>query len=237
MAEILHKSESASVRRLALIIVDNAVEVALKTYVEFDKGLEYFNLRKKKWEEDYKPSFKSTLRLVLAKSGAKSDEKLVLGYHETRNQLYHDPKLLSVEADDVGKYLQEGMSLANQLFSLNFENKDWATFAAKLTGEILPKTGISPRITVIRKENGSVKVEGVVGLKDTQAVAIVMQKLLDATGTVPSLGELKATLKSSGKSPSNLSDCILRLRKRGVVKQGELSLTPAGQKELAGFLT
>jgi len=69
------------------------------------------------------------------------------------------------------------------------------------------------------------------------AVVVVVQKLLDTNGRVPSLGELRSTLKSSGKSPSNLSDCILRLRKRGILKQRELSLTPAGQAELAEFLS
>lgn len=237
LAEILHLSESASVRRLALIIVDNAVEIALKTYVEFEKGLEYFSLKRKKWEEDYKPSFKSTLQLVLAKSGAKIDEKLVLGYHDTRNQLYHDPKLLSVEADDVGKYLDEGRSLVNQLFSLNFKNSEWAAFGAEVADDVFPKVESASRIVVIRKEDGTLKVEGVVGLSDTDAVAVIMQRLLDTTGRVPSLADLKTTLKSSGKSPSNLSDCINRLRKRGIVKNQELSLTPSGQKELARFLT
>lgn len=236
LADILHRSGSASVRRLALIIVDNAVEIAFKTYVEFDKGLDYFNLKWRKWEEDYKPSFKSTLQLVSAKSGAKIDEKLVLGYHDTRNQLYHDPKLLSVEADDVGRYLHEARSLVDQLFALNFSSADWTTSAGTVAGEVFPKV-VPPKIAVIRKEDGTLKIEGILGLRDTHAVSVIIQKLLDTTGKVPSFRELRATLKSSGKSPSNLSDCILRLRKRGILKKRELSLTPAGQAELAEFLS
>jgi len=235
LAEILHRSESASVRRLALIIVDNAVEIALKTYVEFEKGLDYFSLKRRKWEEDYKPFFNSTLQIVLGRSGAAIDEKLVLGYHDTRNQLYHDPKLLSVEADDVGRYLREARSLVDQLFALNFGAVDWTSFAGRVAGEVFPKSP-PPKIAVVRKEDGTLKVEGILGLRDTMAVVVVVQKLLDTNGRVPSLGELRSTLKSSGKSPSNLSDCILRLRKRGILKQRELSLTPAGQAELAEFL-
>jgi len=235
LAEILHRSGSASVRRLALIVVDNAVEIALKTYVEFEKGLDYFNLKRRKWEDDYELSFKSTLQLVLAKSGARTDEKLVLGYHDTRNQLYHNPKLLSVESDDIGRYLHEARSLVGQLFTLNFSSTDWTTSADKVAGEVLPRAA-PPKIIVTRREEGTLKIEGILGLRDTHAVAIVLQKLLDTTGKVPSFGELKATLKSSGKSPSNLSDCVLRLRKRGIVKKTELSLTALGQTELAKFL-
>jgi len=63
------------------------------------------------------------------------------------------------------------------------------------------------------------------------AVVVVVQKLLDTNGRVPSLGELRSTLKSSSVTG------ILRLRKRGILKQRELSLTPAGQAELAEFLS
>ncbi len=236
LGQLLHTSSNASVRRIALIVIDNAVEVTLKTYVEFEKRIEYFGLKRSKWEADYKQSFKEILRLVIAKTGVQVDENLILGYHDTRNQLYHDPKLLTIEASDLAKYLKQGKALADQLYSLSLNDTAWSEIARALVASSFPRADAKPKITVVRKEDGSMRVNGVVGLGDTDAVAIVTQRMLDELGKVPSFKELRATLRSSGKSPSNLSDCIGRLRSRGVLKKNELALTPQGQKEYAKYL-
>jgi hypothetical protein len=238
VAGLIYHSSEPAVRRIALIIVDNAVEVALKTYVEFEKGIAYFGLKKKDWEENYKDNFRRILNLVVTQEKLTANQLLILGFHDTRNQLYHDPKLLSIESKDVKKYLDEGKSLFNRLFSSNLSDAAWESIGDRILGVTFPRSeGLPTKISVTRRDDGSLKVEGIATLNDTTALMVVMQKFLETEGKPATLGQLTNTLKSSGKSLSNPAATIGSLRKQRLIKNNELTLTPKGQKRYSKFLS
>jgi hypothetical protein len=233
--QLVCRSPNPSIRRVALIVIDNAVEVALKTFVEFERGFDHFGLKKAKWETDYKPSLKKVLDLVIDKTKVPADKRLILGYHETRNQLYHDPKLLAIEASDLAKYLKEAKNLTNTLYSLGWDEARWSEAVTELSTEVFPRAEPARLVTAMRKDDGVLKITGLVGTGDTDSVAIAIQALLSDSGRVPTFKELRATLQASGKAPSNLSDCIGRLRSRGILARDRLALTATGQKRYSSY--
>lgn len=234
--QLIHSSSNPSVRRLALIVIDNAVEVTLKGYVEFEKGIEFFSLKRQNWEDNHKPYLKKILELVVSRTRINADKRLILGFHETRNQLYHDPKLLSVEATDLAKYLQEAKNLVAQLYHFEPNEPNWSAIATDLTSSLFAKSDPPHAVTAIRRDDGTLKLTGLVGLSDPDAVAIVIQKTLDEQGMIPNVREVREILRLSGRTPANLSESIRRLRKRGLLQNGRLALTPAGQREYAAYL-
>jgi hypothetical protein len=235
--QLIHSSSNPSVRRLALIVIDNAVEVTLKGYVEFEKRIEFFSLKRQTWEDNYKSSLKKTLDLVVDRTRISVDKQLVLGFHETRNQLYHDPKLLSVEASDIAKYLQEAKSLVSQLYHFEPNEPNWPEVSTTLAASLFPRSEPPRSVTVVRRDDGSFRLNGLTGLSDPDAVAIVIQRASEERGTIPNLREVRETLRLSGRTPANLSESIRRLRERGLLQRSRLALTPAGQRAYAGYLS
>lgn len=236
LADVLHTNSEAFIRRIAFIVIDNGVEVALKTYVDFEKGISYFGISKKQWEQDYGRDFSKALQLVVSRSGANVNTKLVENYHNTRNDLYHKPKLLTIDAKDLKKYLKEARELANQLFALSFSENEWQKCASDARSALLPKLPPQTEVKTVHRDDGSISIQGIVPLPDMVAVGVVIQRYLNAMGRTPSTKELKSTLAASGKSPSNISDCVAKLRTRGMIKKRLLALTPKGQRKLAQYL-
>lgn len=235
--QLIHSSSNPSVRRLALIVIDNAVEVTLKGYVEFEKRIEFFSLKRQDWEDHYKPYLKKTLDLVVDRTRVPVDRQLVLGFHETRNQLYHDPKLLSVEASDLAKYLQEAKSLVSQLYHFEPNEPNWLEISTTLTTSLFPRPEPQRSVTAVRRDDGSFKLNGLTGLSDPDAVAIAIHWALAERGVIPNMREVREILRLSGRTPANLSESISRLRRRGLLQRSRLALTPSGQRAYAGYLS
>jgi hypothetical protein len=110
----LLKSESDTNRRLAMISIDNAVELMIKTYLGLPKRLTGLSISRKEYAE-FSESFPALLDALERHAPAKLDG-IDLGtiewYHRLRNQLYHQGNGLTVERDKVEIYGE----LANALF-------------------------------------------------------------------------------------------------------------------------
>jgi len=110
----LLQKDSDSNRRLAMISIDNAVELMIKTYLGLPKRITGLSISRKEYAE-VSESFPAIID-ALEKYSPEKLEGIDLGtiewYHRLRNQLYHQGNGLTVERDKVEAYAV----LANQLF-------------------------------------------------------------------------------------------------------------------------
>lgn len=110
----LLRNDSDTNRRLAMIAIDNAVELTIKTYLGLPKRVTGLHISRKELSE-IAESFPGLLD-ALEKHASEKLTGINLGeiewYHRLRNELYHQGNGLTVERDKVEVYAQ----LANVLF-------------------------------------------------------------------------------------------------------------------------
>lgn len=110
----LLKKDSDANRRLAMICIDNAVELMVKTFLGLPKRLSGLTIPRREYQE-FSESFPCLLDALEQYAPEKLDG-IDLGtiewYHRLRNQLYHQGNGLTVEHEKVMIYSQ----LANLLF-------------------------------------------------------------------------------------------------------------------------
>lgn len=115
----LLRKDSDSQRRIALILVDNAVELIAQTYISLPKRITGVELTRKQ-REDYCANFPSLLDGIEEHASEK-----ILGlnlgefewFHRLRNQLYHEGNGLTVERRNVEVYAELALKLFEALFS------------------------------------------------------------------------------------------------------------------------
>ena len=104
--------------RFAMISVDNAVELMLKTYLILPKRVTGLSLTRKQTEEytrDFPTALSRVEELVPERvSGVPLGE--IEWFHRVRNQLYHEGNAITVERDKVQRYLEHAESLMRRLF-------------------------------------------------------------------------------------------------------------------------
>jgi hypothetical protein len=114
----LLKEDSDIKRRLAMISVDNSVELMMKTYLGLPKRVTGLTITRREYQE-FSESFPKLLDALETYASDKLDG-IDLGeiewYHRLRNQLYHQGNGLTVERDKVEVYSE----LANLLFEKLF---------------------------------------------------------------------------------------------------------------------
>ncbi len=114
----LLRRDSESNRRLAMIIVDNSVELTIKTFLGLPKRITGIQVPRAKYQE-ISESFPKLLD-ALEEYASKKLEGIDLGeiewYHRLRNQLYHQGNGLTVEKDKVTVYSELAKLLFFRLF-------------------------------------------------------------------------------------------------------------------------
>lgn len=133
----LMKKDSDSNRRLALISIDNSVELMIKTYLGLPHRINGLTITRKQVSEASE-TFPALLDALNAHAPAKLDGidlRTIEWYHRLRNQLYHQGNGLTVERDKVEAYAV----LANQLFHNLFGVVllDHVTDSADVLGEFI----------------------------------------------------------------------------------------------------
>jgi hypothetical protein len=110
-------------RRLAMIAIDNAVELAVKTYLGLPKRVTGLSLSRKEYGE-ISESFPRLLDALEQYALGKLDG-IDLGevewYHRLRNQLYHQGNGLTVEKEKVQVYSELARLLFRNLFDVEVE--------------------------------------------------------------------------------------------------------------------
>ncbi len=119
----LLKKDSDTNRRLAMILIDNAVELTLKTYLGLPGRVTGIKIGRDKFR-DISESFPKLLDAM----EEHADEKLAgidLGqvewYHRLRNELYHQGNGLTVERQKVDVYAELAKLLYMNLFGSEIE--------------------------------------------------------------------------------------------------------------------
>lgn len=110
--------DSDTNRRLAMISIDNAVELMIKTYLGLPRRISGLEVTRKEYAE-MAESFPALLDGLEKFAPAKLDG-IDLGtiewYHRLRNELYHQGNGLTVERDKVEIYSELANSLFGNLF-------------------------------------------------------------------------------------------------------------------------
>jgi hypothetical protein len=118
--EMLTRDDDVS-RRLALIAIDNAVELTIKTYLGLPKRITGLAVPRREFQE-MSESFPALLD-GLDKYASDKLEGVDLGaiewYHRLRNQLYHQGNGLTVARDKVEIYVELAKSLFRNLFGVS----------------------------------------------------------------------------------------------------------------------
>lgn len=133
----LLKRDTDTNRRLAMILIDNAVELMVKTYLGLPRRITGLTITRKEFA-DASETFPGLLD-GLEKHAADKLDGIDLGaiewYHRLRNELYHQGNGLTVERDKVEIYAE----LANLLFKnlYGFELVAKVTPRAELFGEFM----------------------------------------------------------------------------------------------------
>ena len=104
--------------RFAMISVDNAVELMLKTYLRLPKSVTGLTLTRKQRAEhtkDVPSALKGIVQLVGERVSAVPLAEIEW-FHQVRNQLYHEGNAITVERDKVNLYLEHSELLMRCLY-------------------------------------------------------------------------------------------------------------------------
>jgi len=133
----LLKKDSDTNRRLAMINIDNAVELMIKTYLGLPKRVTKFSLPRKEYQ-DISERFTALLD-ALEKYAADKLDGVNLGdlewYHRLRNELYHQGNGLTVERQKVEVYSELAKILFRNLFG--YQVLEQPSSKSELLGEFM----------------------------------------------------------------------------------------------------
>ena len=116
---LLKQSRSDPSNRLALIILDNVVEVALKSYANIH-GL----LKKREVTSD--EVFSSILDKVKDQNKIVNSEKNdIQKYHKIRNELYRGANLTSIKDGIIDEYVVLAKILLGRLYDFRASKLEW----------------------------------------------------------------------------------------------------------------
>jgi hypothetical protein len=122
---LLHKDSDTN-RRLAMLSIDNSVELMIKTYLGLPKRVTGLNISRAKYAE-FSESFPKLLDAIDEFASDKLggiDLGEIEWYHRLRNQLYHQGNGLTVELDKVVVYAELAKLLFKNLFDNDLEVDD-----------------------------------------------------------------------------------------------------------------
>jgi hypothetical protein len=224
-----------------MIIVDNAIEYMMKAYGDTKlvgqvlKACPETNLAGKqlsmtKWTEvKDKRNFSLLLDWVLPNVNTAVTASSVNPYHNSRNALYHQSSPLSVEPKQFGDYLGLAKQLLTDLFVVSLDEKEWKIKVQDVKNAILKKEAVR-LVAFSATEDGLVRIETNVPLRNTEAIQLATHGLVRKLGRPPSMEELNRALHYSGHTVDKLDVQVSQLRKSKILMRGKIALTPNGRK-------
>jgi hypothetical protein len=224
IGKILMESKIESGNRLAIIIIDNAVEFGCKFYVS------YHTLLPEK-ELDLSQSFISVLDKI-KEIGKLSDKetKDIKTFHKLRNDLYHRAKLTTVKDEIIENYIMIAKELLKRLYDFSLDEIGWKTLINN-TRKSLTKEKIETKEPVSYEK---VEIEGMklirmkthVDLKDVDSIMLVIYGFWLNYARAPERTELEKSLLVSGHGIGKniLKVRISQLRSSGYLEKNKLEL-------------
>lgn len=220
---ILQESKLDSGNRLALISVDNAVEVALKFYASYHTLL-------KDSELDSPQGFFTALEKI--KDTGKIDDaeaKDIRQFHKIRNDLYHRAKLTTVKEGVINSYVKLAKTILSKLYDFHASDFEWKKLVNDTRRSLVKeKVEFKQPVEYERDEvEGShlVRMKTIAKLQNTESIMLVIHGFIMKYARTPTKEELKKSLMISGRDISNnvLDARISELRKAGYLEK-ELKL-------------
>ena len=135
----LLKEDTDKNRRLALLSIDNSVELMIKTYLSLPKRVTGINLSRK----DYLEISESFPRLLdaIEQHAVEKLSGINLGeiewYHRLRNELYHQGNGLTVERNKIDIYAELAKLLFKNLFGIDIGISESESTTQDLIGKFL----------------------------------------------------------------------------------------------------
>jgi hypothetical protein len=129
--------DSDTNRRLALISIDNAVELMMETFIQLPKRITGLDITRKQRDEICSnfPSLLDGIESHAADKVAGINLGEIEWFHRLRNQLYHQGNGLTVERRKVEFYAELASTFFNALFGLKLSLPEEGTM--QLLGEFL----------------------------------------------------------------------------------------------------
>jgi len=234
-AHLLAHADISCGERLAMIIVDNAVEYICKAYVEVYKNLIPSTIKKSKWDE-IKKSFPQTLDFVTKQEPQlQSHFGTIIGFHNIRNDLYHGGKPLAVKVKTVDEYSKVARVALEILLKVKEDDKAQAKRISSIHSALLGEAGKEIKAGVtFEKVNDAVRFSSGVTVKLPDAICLVLHGFPIHKGVPPSLDQMRESLSHSGHATTKqiLSVRLSELRSKKIVTKTELSLTGSGRTKL-----
>ena len=151
--DLLHRDNDTN-RRLAMLSIDNAVELTIKTFLGLPKRVTGLKIKRSEFA-DIVESFPRLLDALEQHAGDKLvgiDLGEIEWYHRLRNELYHQGNGLTVERNKVEVYADLAKLLFKKLFGLEVGVPD--VTGSDLLGQFLTKWAeLEKTATVITQEN------------------------------------------------------------------------------------
>jgi hypothetical protein len=223
--------------RLAMIILDNAVECSFRAYILNEKRLvgKYKPITPSQWAND-KESFAAVMNHAYnhSKSTSLPDKNDVMNYHDTRNELYHRAKPITVTTGVIRKYFGFEKTILKELFGFSTTDDAWNEQAASVRNAFQekPKQILVP--IEFRKEGNNALVDGVQALDQKEAIPIVIHCFSTLFARNPTTEELVDSMTASGVpiGRGTLAVQLVSLRRSKSVKKGRYEVSNTYRKKI-----
>ena len=210
----LLRDDSDTNRRLAMISIDNSVELLMQTYIQLPKRLSGLDLTRKQ-RDTYCENFSSLLDGIEATVGDRISG-LNLGeiewFHRLRNELYHQGNGLTIERLKVEAYAEIAKRLFSSLFGDELNELLEESESMDLLGQFLAQWARLE--SSLRKRTAGPKAVPLLGfyqLKDSGLISETeFHKLKD-------LKRLRDSLVHGQKSPQRVLNSALLLEMKQIV--------------------
>jgi len=220
-----------------MIILDNAVECSFRAYVLNEKRLVGKNkqIKPNQWATD-KESFPAVMNHAYnhCQPTLLPDKNDIMHFHDTRNELYHRAKPITVTANVIRRYFGFEKIILKELFGFSTTDDAWDDQAASVRNAFQekPKQILVP--IEFRKEAGNVRVDGVQALNQKEVIPIVMHCFSTLFTRNPTTDELVDSMTASGVpiGRGTLAVQLVSLRKNKAVKKGRHEVTNTYRKSI-----
>lgn len=169
----LLRDDTDTNRRLAMISIDNSVELMMQTYIQLPKRISGVDLSRKE-RTQYCENFSSLLDGIENAAGVQT-EGMNLGeiewFHRLRNELYHQGNGLTVERLKVEAYAEIAKRLFVTLFGSEADLRIEETKNMDLLGRFLSDwVGLEDAMRKRNKDSYATPLLGFHHLKDQNAI-------------------------------------------------------------------
>lgn len=222
IGEVLRQSKLESNNRLALILIDNAVEFALKFYASYNTLVNQKDLATNE-------GFYKALDAVTPSHISIDDAKELKQFHNHRNSLYHGAKLVTVKDDLIERYVKLAKKIFLSLFQFLMTDQQWKVQINKVRKALVEDEGVLEPVSFELKEiegDKLVQMKVSSAVMNTEGIQLVIHGYNMTYARPPNNNEFQKSLKISGFAiPCNILDVNLsKLRKARKLEKKVLSL-------------